>query len=153
MSKIKKGKKQKNKEEITMENKEMFTEENTVNEEITNTENVEEDVIVETMEEVDYTANEVEEFNEEVNETANEAEETTNEVEEESEEDIKSGTIDGCKKLYVRKEPSKNSEPVSIVEEGSELAIDIIHSTDDFYKVITMNGIEGFCVKEYVKIN
>lgn len=145
MGKTKKGKKTKNKEEITMENNEVFTEENTVNEELENTENVEEGV--------DETVNEVEEFNEESNETMDETDKTTNEVEEESEEDIKSGIIDGCKKLYVRKEPSKNSEPVSIVEEGSELAIDITHSTDDFYKVITLNGIEGFCVKEYVKIN
>ena len=152
MGKTKKGKKNKNKEEITMENNEVFTEENTVNEELENTENVEEGVL-ETTEEVDETVNDVEEFNEESNETMNEAEETTNEVEKESEEDIKSGIIDGCKKLYIRKEPSKNSEPVSIVEEGSELAIDITHSTDDFYKVITLNGIEGFCVKEYVKIN
>lgn len=152
MGKTKKGKKTKNKEEITMENNEVFTEENTVNEELENTENVEEGVL-ETTEEIDETVNEVEEFNEELNETMDKTEETTNEVEKESEEDIRSGIIDGCKKLYVRKEPSKNSEPVSIVEEGSELAIDITHSTDDFYKVITLNGIEGFCVKGYVKIN
>ena len=152
MGKTKKGKKTKNKEEITMENNEVFTEENTVNEELENTENVEEGVL-ETTEEVDETVNEVEEFNEESNETMDETDETTNEVEEESEEDIKSGIIDGCKKLYVRKEANKDSEPVGIVTSKDDLSIDIAHSTDDFYKVITSNGLEGYCVKEFVKID
>ena len=94
--------------------------------------------------------NEVNETVEQVEETINEVEETTNEIEE-TEEVI--GKIIEFEKLYVRKEASKYSEPVGIVTDKDYLSIDIIHSTDDFYKVITSNGLEGYCVKEFVKID
>lgn len=63
------------------------------------------------------------------------------------------GKITGFDKLYVRKNPDKESEPVGIVSTIDELGIDLEHSTDTFYKVITSNGLEGYCVKEFVKID
>ena len=63
------------------------------------------------------------------------------------------GKISGFEKLYVRKEASKDSEPVGIVTDKDDLSIDVARSTDDFYKVITSNGLEGYCVKEFVKID
>ena len=63
------------------------------------------------------------------------------------------GKISGFKKLYVRKESNKDSEPVGIVTDKDDLSIDLSHSTDTFYKVITSNGLEGYCVKEFVKID
>ena len=94
--------------------------------------------------------NEVNETVEQVEETINKVEKTTNEIEE-TEEVI--GKIIEFEKLYIRKEASKDSEPVGIVTDKDDLSIDIIHSTDDFYKVITSNGLEGYCVKEFVKID
>ena len=135
--------------------------------------NIEEvtEVTEETTEEV---TEEVNETIEQVEETVNEVEESTNETEETTEEVTKEvtepeviapsiennvenneviGKISGFEKLYVRKEASKYSEPVGIVTDKDYLSIDIIHSTDDFYKVITSNGLEGYCVKEFVKID
>lgn len=63
------------------------------------------------------------------------------------------GKISGFEKLYVRKESNKDSEPVGIVTDKDDLSIDLSHSTDTFYKVITSNGLEGYCVKEFVKID
>lgn len=63
------------------------------------------------------------------------------------------GKVNGFKKLYVRKEANKDSEPVGIVTDNDDLSIDINHSTDEFYKVITSNGLEGYCIKEFVKID
>ena len=108
-----------------------------------------------------------EESTNEVNETVEQVEETTGEVTEEVtepevivpsiENNVENneviGKISGFEKLYVRKEASKDSEPVGIVTDKDDLSIDIARSTDDFYKVITSNGLEGYCVKEFVKID
>jgi len=62
------------------------------------------------------------------------------------------GKIINFDKLYVRKEANKDSEPVGIVSKEDDLSIDKVHSTDEFYKVVTSNGLEGYCLKEFVKI-
>ncbi len=156
----KKSKKKNNlKEEKIMEN-------NNIEELNQNIEEVTE-VTEETTEEVNETVEQVEETVNEVEESTNEAEETTEEVTEEVTEpevivpNIEDGVennevigkISGFEKLYVRKEASKDSEPVGIVTDKDDLSIDVAHSTDDFYKVITSNGLEGYCVKEFVKID
>ena len=99
--------------------------------------------------------NEVNETVEQVEETINEVEESTNKIEETKKEVTEEviGKIIEFEKLYIRKEADKNSEPVGIVTNKDYISIDIIHSTDDFYKVITSNGLEGYCVKEFVKID
>ena len=128
---------------------------------------VTEETIEENAEEVNETIEQVEETVNEVEESTNEAEETTEEVTEEVtepevivpsiENNVENneviGKISGFEKLYVRKEASKDSEPVGIVTDKDDLSIDVAHSTDDFYKVITSNGLEGYCVKEFVKID
>ena len=123
--------------------------------------------------------NNVEELNQNIEEvtevTEPVVEETTEEVIESTEEVVKEhitepevivpniedgvenneviGKISGFEKLYVRKESNKDSEPVGIVTDKDDLSIDLSHSTDTFYKVITSNGLEGYCVKEFVKID
>lgn len=133
-----------------------------------------EDVTEVTEETTEESTNEVNETVEQVEETVNGVEESTNETEETTEEVTEEvtepevivpsiennvenneviGKISGFEKLYVRKEASKDSEPVGIVTDKDDLSIDIAHSTDNFYKVITSNGLEGYCVKEFVKID
>lgn len=128
---------------------------------------VTEETTEESINEVNETVEQVEETVNEVEESTNETEETTEEVTEEVtepevivpgiENNVENneviGKISGFEKLYVRKEASKDSEPVGIVTDKDDLSIDVIHSTDDFYKVITSNGLEGYCVKEFVKID
>lgn len=128
---------------------------------------VTEETTEESTNEVNETVEQVEETLNEVEESTNEAEETTEEVTEEvTEPDVivpsiennvenneVIGKISGFEKLYVRKEASKDSEPVGIVTDKDDLSIDVTHSTDVFYKVITSNGLEGYCVKEFVKID
>ena len=111
--------------------------------------------------------NNIEELNQNIEEVTEVTEETTEEVTEEVtepevivpsiENNVENneviGKISGFEKLYVRKEASKDSEPVGIVTDKDDISIDITHSTDDFYKVITSNGLEGYCVKEFVKID
>ena len=114
-----------------------------------------EEVTEVTEETTEESTEEVKENVEQVEETINEVEESTNKIEEIKEEVTEEviGKVIEFEKLYVRKEASKYSEPVGIVTDKDYLSIDIIHSTDDFYKVITSNGLEGYCVKEFVKID
>ena len=129
---------------------------------------VTEPVVEETTEEVIESTEETVEHTEEVEETVEEVTETTEEVVEEHitepeiivpniEDGVENneviGKISGFEKLYVRKESNKDSEPVGIVTDKDDLSIDLSHSTDTFYKVITSNGLEGYCVKEFVKID
>ena len=119
------------------------------------TEEVKETVeqVEETINEVEETTNEIEETTEEVTDEVTEPEVIVPSIENNVENNEVIGKISGFEKLYVRKEASKDSEPVGIVTDKDDLSIDVARSTDDFYKVITSNGLEGYCVKEFVKID
>ena len=104
---------------------------------------------------VDATDEIVEEI-EEVNDSVEDAIEiddsvSVDEIVEETESLV--GVVSGCAKLNVRKEPNITSEPVCIVSEKTVLLIDQDLSTDEWYKVYTEAGIEGFCMKKYVTVN
>lgn len=62
------------------------------------------------------------------------------------------GFVDGVSKLYVRTNPSKDSDPVGIIDKSTKVKIDTVLSTEDFYKVVTENGLDGYCMKEYITI-
>ena len=64
----------------------------------------------------------------------------------------KFGKITGCKKLNIRKLPSRDSEIISELVEGSEIMIDDNESTALFYKICTEHGIEGYCMKNFIKV-
>lgn len=61
-----------------------------------------------------------------------------------------------CKsKLNVRKEPSKEAEVLCAIDNGTELTVDLVNSTDDFYKVIIDHNnklVEGYCMKQFISI-
>lgn len=64
----------------------------------------------------------------------------------------KFGKISNCKKLNVRKLPSRDAEIVSELVEGIEVMIDEKESTALFYKICTEHGIEGYCMKDYITV-
>lgn len=63
------------------------------------------------------------------------------------------GIVSGCKRLNVRKAPAVYGEIVCEVTEGTTLMIDPSESTDDWYRVCTEAGVEGYCMKNFVTIN
>ena len=67
-------------------------------------------------------------------------------------ENRKFGKVSNCKKLNIRKLPSRDAEIVSELIEGSEVMIDEKESTALFYKICTEHGIEGFCMKDFIKV-
>lgn len=64
----------------------------------------------------------------------------------------KSGVVVDCFKLNVRSGPSVDSEVICEITASTELMIDEKDSTDDFYKICTAAGVEGFCMKNFIKL-
>lgn len=62
------------------------------------------------------------------------------------------GVVTDCLRLNIRKEPSPNGEVLTVIDALSEVMVDINGSSDAFYKVCTIAGIEGFCMKKYIAL-
>ena len=62
------------------------------------------------------------------------------------------GEVVNCDKLNVRKEANKESDPVCVINKNEEVTITIEDSTEDFYKIITATGIEGYCMKQFINV-
>lgn len=62
------------------------------------------------------------------------------------------GAVVNCAKLRIREHPNINAIVAAEIEKGSEVIIDENKSTSDFYAVITENGLEGYCMKDYIQV-
>ena len=60
------------------------------------------------------------------------------------------GIVDNCLQLIIRIEPSKDSKIIGFIDKLSK--VEILEEINDFYKICTESGIEGFCMKDYIKI-
>lgn len=67
-------------------------------------------------------------------------------------EGIKFGLVTNCKKLNVRERPTVHAPVICEIVCQTELMIDEKESTEEFYKVYTAAGIEGFCMKNFIAI-
>ena len=54
--------------------------------------------------------------------------------------------------IMVRSEANLTSTPVTTIKAGEQVMIDMDLSNDEFYKVYTAAGAEGYCKKEYIKV-
>lgn len=62
------------------------------------------------------------------------------------------GIVTDCLLLNIREEPDLDGKIIGTVDALSELVVDTDASNDEFYKVCTEAGVEGFCMKRYVAI-
>lgn len=62
------------------------------------------------------------------------------------------GIVTGCRLLNIRTKPDADSHVICRETALSELIIDESKSTEDWFSVCTVNGIEGFCMKQFVTI-
>ena len=76
--------------------------------------------------------------------TVDSVEETTTET--------RVGVVSDCKQLNIRKEPSIDADKICVVSAGALLVIEPDKSTDEWYKIYTEAGIEGFCMKKFVTL-
>lgn len=62
------------------------------------------------------------------------------------------GIVRDCKKLRVRNYPELEANVICEIEVGSKVVIDENKSTEEFYKVCTETGIDGYCMKRFIKV-
>lgn len=62
------------------------------------------------------------------------------------------GIVSDCKKLRVRNAPGLDSDVICEIEVDSKVEIDESESTEDFYKICTETGIDGYCMKRFIKV-
>lgn len=77
-------------------------------------------------------------------------EELSNEIS--SEDSLSEATV-GESRCYLRVEASKESKDLTILEPGDELLVDFMESTDEWYKVCTASGVDGYVMKRLVKLS
>ena len=92
-----------------------------------------------------------EEVEEEIAEV-NESEEVTKEATKEADSTVV-GYVSGCFKLNIREEGYPGANVVCVVPEKTALLIEVAESNDEWYKVYTETGMEGFCMKQYVTLS
>lgn len=63
---------------------------------------------------------------------------------------IASGVVANCAKLNVREEPSVDAEVVCVLDVMSEIKIDVNKSDNEWLKIYTANGVEGYCMRKFV---
>lgn len=63
------------------------------------------------------------------------------------------GTVTNCQKLNIRNAPDKATKPISVVDAGTELRVNISESSDKWLKVTLKNKRIGYCMAEYVTLN
>lgn len=74
-------------------------------------------------------------------------------VEETEESKPTYGIVSSCGYLNVRKEPVKAADNViRTIKLSATVVVDLAESTEDFYKVICEDGVEGYCMKDYIEI-
>ena len=74
-------------------------------------------------------------------------------VEETEESKSTYGIVSSCGYLNVRKEPIKDADNIlRTIELSALVVVDLDESTEDFYKVICEDGVEGYCMKDYIEI-
>ena len=61
------------------------------------------------------------------------------------------GTVN-CEKLNVRSDATIDSDPVGVIARDSKVFIYEDESTEEFYKVCTATGLEGYCMKKFISV-
>lgn len=57
-----------------------------------------------------------------------------------------------CLRLHIYSEPKLDSDVVCKIRYATEVEVNLNDSTEDFYKIYTAIGAEGFCQKELITI-
>lgn len=62
------------------------------------------------------------------------------------------GKVCDCKNLNIRQEPDSEATILGTIPVDSVVMIDERESIDDFYKIYTESGMEGFCMKKFITV-
>ena len=109
-------------------------------------------------EDVAAVVEEVETIEEAVVETAVETETADAVVETETVTETKSGAVTtgvvaNCVKLNVRSKPDAAADVKTILTAGDKVSIDVDKSTKEWFKIRTVDGVKGYCMRKFVNAN
>lgn len=57
-----------------------------------------------------------------------------------------------AEQLYVRTGPGKEFDHFMVLGKDTKINIDLDFVNEDFYKIVTFNGTEGYCMKKFIEI-
>lgn len=60
------------------------------------------------------------------------------------------GTVVNCNKLNVRAKPSITAEVVCVLDEKTEVEVDVEKSSSDWLSVCIATGVEGYCMRQFI---
>ena len=65
------------------------------------------------------------------------------------------GIVSNCELLNVRKESSKDAEVLCTIGVNTMVKVDLTvdKEAEEFFKIVTPNGVEGYCMKKFITIN
>ena len=65
------------------------------------------------------------------------------------------GIVSNCELLNIRKESSKDAEVLCTIGVNTMVKVDLTvdKEAEEFYKIVTPNGVEGYCMKNFITIN
>ncbi len=61
------------------------------------------------------------------------------------------GTVANCTKLNVRVKPNATADVVCVLDANTEVKIDVDKSDNEWFCVNTAAGIEGYCMRKFMK--
>ena len=67
-------------------------------------------------------------------------------------EPVQLGVVTNCVRLRVRNEADANSDILGEIDALSVVQIELSESTDEFYKVCTASGLDGYCMKKFITL-
>jgi len=62
------------------------------------------------------------------------------------------GIVTDCVKLNVREDPDPTAMILGTITAATELIVSKEESTEEYYKICTSVGLEGYCMKKFVTI-
>lgn len=62
------------------------------------------------------------------------------------------GVVAGCAKLNVRSKPAVDADILLILDANAEIMIDPARSTNEWVKITTAAGVDGFCMRKFVTV-
>lgn len=75
-------------------------------------------------------------------------------VEDTIDKKIEFGVVYNCSKLNVRKQPSPHATPITVINKGEKVSImEYDPNENEFCKVKTASGIEGYCMIEFINVD
>lgn len=91
-----------------------------------------------------------------VQQMTNQVEEVNEPVVEETKQErvLVNGIVSGCELLNIRTKGSKDADVLCTIGVNTMVKVDLTvdKEAEEFYKIVTPNGVEGYCMKKFITI-